>query len=39
MNRMNQIGNDKGTGDATPSVTVTYQVSRVTLANIAAGDF
>ena len=25
MNRMNQIGNDKGTGDATPSVTVTYR--------------
>jgi hypothetical protein len=28
-----------GTPGQTPSVTVTYQVSRVTLANIAAGDF
>jgi hypothetical protein len=28
-----------GTPGQTPSVTITYQVSRVTLANIAAGDF
>jgi hypothetical protein len=28
-----------GTPGQTPSVTVTYQVSRVTLANIAAGNF